>query len=148
MANSSMKARLKKLETQLDRQRRILEASRVPELERSDEEWADWVGDFLWWPKGAEMAHWPRFSNSATPTNEPLRAWYQAAEQAFQQGHRDYHVGLRPFAMAVWLDWKPEMLREARTRHEFPQQEFRFANMNLDEFAKLTWEEQVSLLQG
>src|ERR1700692_2601229 len=101
--SSRLEQRLKKLETKLaqacgDQE----EASGVPELTRTDTEWADSVGGFLWWPKGAHRDQWPRFPSSAGQGDGALRAWHQAAEQAYQQGHRDYHVGLRPFAMEVW----------------------------------------------
>jgi hypothetical protein len=134
--------RLKKLEINSGRLKQS--EVNVPEIERTDEEWADWIGDYLWWPKGANMDKYPR---SAPPPAGPLRAWHEAVERARQEGHRDYHVGLRPDAMEVWLAWKPEMLNHRRTHGEWiwdiPP---RINTMTMEEFEGLSPREKVNLL--
>jgi hypothetical protein len=142
--------RIKKLEGTLGRWKEP--SVKAPEIERTDEEWADWIGDFLWWPKGADMDHWPGYfasagQASAEHSDNPLAAWRQAARLAWQQGHRDYHVGLRPYALAVWLRWKPDILEHRRTHGEWlwdvPP---RLHTMTREEFARQTLQEKSTLL--
>ena len=126
----------------------------VREVERTDEQWADWMGDFLWWPKGADMDRWPRTSSFAAMHDGPLRAWHEAAEMARQEGYRDYHVGLRPAAMAVWLDWKPRYLNQCRDQRAIARVHGewvwdvppRFNDLTMDEFKQLPATEQVAVL--
>jgi hypothetical protein len=83
----------------------------------TDEEEADRTGEFLWiglaigkrYPRPGGRVR----SAGGTPA---LRVWNEAAEAARNAGHRKYHVGLRPFALAVWLGWKPDILAHRR-RH-------------------------------
>jgi hypothetical protein len=146
--SSRFEHRLKKLETKLAQA--CANQAEVPELTRTDTEWADWVGDLLWWPKGAHLDHWPRFSSSAGQRDGPLRAWHQAAEQAFQQGQRDYHADLRPVSMEVWLSWKHAMLRQLRTcpQSTVNANTLALAAITIDEFSALPVAEQTRLLRG
>jgi len=144
--------RLKKLESTIGPWKQPV--AEAPEVERTDEEWADSIGDFLWWPKGADMDYPPR-SPDSFPRDGPLRAWYEAAELARQEGHRDYHIGLRPYAMAVWLDWKPEYLQACRKHRDWVRVHGewiwdtppRFNGMTLDEFKQLPPEEMAAVLR-
>jgi hypothetical protein len=144
--------RLEKLEKTIGR---LQQPDRdAPEKERSDEEEADRMGAFLWGPPGDYMDKYPPRSPTSVPPAGPLRAWHEAAELARQEGHREYHTGLRPYAMAVWLDRKPGILKERRDHRDWVRVhgewvcdvEPRYLNLTMAEFEKLSTEEKIAAL--
>jgi hypothetical protein len=141
-----LEQRIKKLESSLNRRQQLV--ADETEIERTDEEWADWMGDFLWWPKGADMDRRPGyFASDYGHSAGPLGAWQDAARLAWQQGHTDYHVGLRPYALAVWLKWKPSMLEHWRTHGRWIWDVLsRFDGLTKAAYAQLTLEENRQLL--
>ena len=139
--------RIKKLESTLGLSKRPVADD--AEIELTDEEWADWMGDFLWWPKGADLDRWPGyFASTATHCDGPLGAWQEATLSAWREGHTDYHVGLRPYALAVWLQWKPSLLKHGRTHGDWiwdvPP---RINSVSSVDFERLPTEEQCDLLR-
>jgi hypothetical protein len=128
----NIKQRLEKLEAKLGR----VAPTNMPERTLTDEEEADQMGAFLWFAVD---------SGKGAP-NSILRAWHEAAESARQQGHTEYHVGLRPQAMAYWLHVKPEMLRHRRTHGVWVWDEPPL-DMTVEEFAQLPVAEKVAVLR-
>jgi hypothetical protein len=115
----------------------------------SDEEKVDRTDKFLW--SGFDIdKRYPRPRGPMPPPYDPLlRAWHDASEAAWQAGHREYHAGLRPFAMAVWLDWKPGILSHRRTHSVWmPTGEpVRFETLTPEELDQLPVNERIAVLR-
>jgi hypothetical protein len=80
------------------------------------EQEADLMGVLLWMMPDCErhdrgLATDPHMHEKAAA----FRAWDVVLEAARAAGHEDYHVGMRPEAMAVWIAMKPELLEFERT---------------------------------
>jgi hypothetical protein len=147
--------RLKKLEETVSRLRQIrFEAA--PEIERTDEERADMIGGYLWIKVAVSKEYPPTYPGSGTyaPPDDFLRAWQTAAESAWQQGYRAYHVGLRPYAMAVWLEWKQDILKAERGHREWVRVHGEWVwdvpprchTLGVDDFRLLPLDQQVEVL--
>ena len=96
---------MRNLRSRLGRLERVLAYSGVSESIASsellsDEEEADRTGEFLWVGFAINKRHQRPRGHLPSPS-AAQRAWDQEAEAAWAGGHREYYVGLRPFAMAV-----------------------------------------------
>jgi hypothetical protein len=78
-----------------------------PEIECRDDQCADEIGMDFW---RKEMEGESQYLPIDENFNTAMVAWYQATKAARQQGHTEYHVGLRPYAMPIWLEMKPGIL--------------------------------------
>jgi hypothetical protein len=77
------------------------------------------------------------------------RAWDEAAEIAWDAGHREYHVSLRPYAMAAWLELKPGVLQHRETHGVWiPNGTFvRADTLPPEAFDQLPLGEQIAILR-
>jgi hypothetical protein len=123
-------------------------AEEYSETPRSDEEEADRTGEFLWVGFAIDKRYPSRWGRSPSNT-AAQRAWDEAAEAAWVAGHREYHVGLRPFAMAVWLELKPEVLKHRQTHAVWipTGDPVRAETLTMEEFERLPLEERVAVLR-
>ena len=131
--------------------------SEAPEIELTDEERADKVGEFLWLQKAISKEYPPRYPSSVPPAppGDPMHAWNEAAELAWQQGHRDYHSGLRSYAMPIWLKWKPDILKAERAHRDWVRVHGewvwdvapRLQGITKEEFRQLPLGEQIAALR-
>jgi len=146
--------RLKKLEKTIGRSKQA--QIEVPQRERTEEEEADEIGELLWFQTVMSKNYPPMYASS-TPTcfsTGPMHAWNEAAELAWQAGHREYQIGLRPFAMAIWLEWKPRILKQRRADLESVRVNGEWVcddpphiqNMTADEFKLLPTDEKIHVL--
>ena len=131
----NIKQRLKHLEAKLAR----VTPTAAPARAWTDEEGADQMGAFLWLADN-------RGKDSSDPI---LLAWYAAAQAARQQGHTQYHSGLRAEAMAYWLAIKPTVLEHRRTHGNWVWDVLpRYHLMTSEEFRSMPAEEIVAALQS
>jgi hypothetical protein len=135
------------LAQRLKRLEKIAERLKQPDVDvsekvLSDDEEADNTGKFLW-AGGTGGCH-SRYPSSNTKTDlhtcDEYCEWGKAAEAARAAGHTEYHVGLRPIAMAIWLRWKPGVLEHRRTHGEWIYDEppTRLETMTSDERGALS----------
>ena len=131
----NIKQRLKKLEAKLGRRA----PTEPPAPELTDEEEADQMAAHLWM-----ATDWGK--DSVDPIN---RAWYEAAQAARQQGHTEYHIGLRPEALAFWLKSRPQIQQRRRTVRVWVWDEppVRRDTMTMEEFKRLPTEEKYNVLR-
>jgi hypothetical protein len=113
----------------------------------TDEEEAERTGKFLWCGFAIDR-RFPR-PWRPPPCNPLLGAWHKAAEAAWSAGHREYQTGMRDVSMAVWLDWKPDIVRHRRTHGVWvPTGEpVRAEILTPDEFDHLPIEERIAVLR-
>jgi hypothetical protein len=143
--------RLTKLEKTIGRLKQP--QNEVPQKEPTEEEEADAVGELLWF-NTVRSKNYPPSSSSCYPTTHILYAWNEAADLAWQEGHREYHIELRPFAMAIWLEWKPRILKKRRADRDWIRVHGEWVwddppliqNMSLDEFKLLPTDEKIQVL--
>jgi hypothetical protein len=134
-------------------------APEAPVGEPTEDERADDVGRLLWLQTLVSKEYGSRYPEAASraptfPTNERMHAWREAAELAWQQGHREYQSGLRPFAMAVWLEWKPRILKAERAHREWVRVHGpwvwdvrpRLDSLSMEEFKLLPVDQKVEVL--
>jgi hypothetical protein len=109
--------------------------------ERTDEEEADSVGEYLWLCRRAEDA------STFSDPHGYYAAWDAAVAEARARGHAEYHAGLRPFAMPIWLDMKPDILRHRRTHGHWVETgpEPRLFAMSAEEWRGLQYSELLRL---
>jgi hypothetical protein len=132
--------RLKKLENILARLPKP--ESEVVEKELTDEEEADALG-----VRSFQDEDKAEYFQSDSPYHTATRNWYAAVAAARREGHTEYHVGLRPFAMAMWLEMKPGILAHRETHGDWIWDEppTRGETMPREEFDKLDVREQNRL---
>jgi hypothetical protein len=137
--------RLKNLEQALGRVKALTAPPDHPEQERSDEEEADLLGDFLWNLPAYDRPHYDQASVPETV----LGNWHLAATEARRQGHTAYHVGLRPWALPVWLRWKKDLLEMRRTHGEWIWDDppTRLDALSPEDFKLLDVDEKITLLR-
>jgi hypothetical protein len=114
----------------------------------SDDEEADRIGEFLWFGFAIVKRH--KRPRPGSPSRSPAqRAWDEAAEEAWAYGHREYHVGLRPFAVAVWLEMKPDVLKHRQTHGVWIStgDPVRADTLTPEEFSRLPVEERIAVLR-
>jgi hypothetical protein len=135
--------RLKKLENALGRLPPPL--SKELQKERTDEEEADILGAGFLWPQDEQQADY--YKSDDSPLGTAMCAWHAAAAAARRQGHTEYHLGLRPFAMAVWLLSKAETLQHRATHGYWIWDEppTRADTMPRDEYEQLDLGEKIRL---
>ena len=117
--------------------------TQAPERELSDEEEADSVGQYLWWSRG------PRFLSRSPDTSGRFAEWDRAATETRAEGHTEYRIGLRPLAMTIWLEWKPNILKHRRThgRWIYTDPPTRLASLPPEQYSQLPPEEMMELLR-
>jgi hypothetical protein len=114
----------------------------------SDEEEADRTGEFLWAGFDLDKRYPPRWGLLQSPS-AAQRAWHEVAEAAWAADIREYHVGLRPFALAVWLELKPFVLQHRQTHGTWISTGKRASADTLtpEEFDRLPLAERVAVLR-
>ena len=125
------------------------------DLERTDEEEADRVGDHHFAGTAADLDRHadqsPEWREQFLCPHDPLlREWYAAVAEARDQGHAAYHVGMRPLAMRLWLDMKSSILEHRRTHGRWvwldpPTRLETMLEMEPDKYRTLPPQEMVNL---
>jgi hypothetical protein len=120
----------------------------VSAVRLSDEEEADRSGEFLWAGFAIDKQYRQPCGRSSS-LSATRRAWDEAAEAAWAGGHRDYHVGLRPFAMAVCLESKPYLLKHRQTHDVWIHtgEPVRADALTAEEFERLPLDERIAVLR-
>jgi hypothetical protein len=144
---------MRNLRTRLGRLERVpgdpgVHESIVPAGPLSDDEEADRIGEFLWFGIAIDKRH--QRLRPGSPSRSPAqRAWDEAAEEAWAAGHREYHVSIRPYAMAVWLEWKSDILKHRQSHGVWiPTGESVQADtLTPEEFDMLPVEERIAVLR-
>jgi hypothetical protein len=146
-----------KLNTRLRRLERLQGAASVrhhdaeeEESLLSDDEEADRMGASLWQKDMIDREYGMlRRNYPSSDYGEAKRAWDDAMDAALAAGCTEYHAGLRPLAMPIWLLSKPDILEHQRTHGTWVWDEPpRGASLlTLEEFRALPPENQVRQLR-
>ena len=117
-------------------------------LTLTDDEEADRLGELLWTGFAGRMAS-PHLGASQTLHSPALRTWREAAETAWSAGHRTYPIALRPFSLAVWLEWKPDIVKHRETHGVWAPigEPKRAETITIEEFNRLPLSERSAILR-